>query len=125
MEIKGKVIEKMDFETGISGTGKAYKKQYIVIETLETYPKKVNICFFGDKTDALSNVYTGAVVNVSINLESREWNGKWYTEVNGWKLSMEAGESPQMKQAAASADFVNNLAPEEPDFETAGDDMPF
>jgi hypothetical protein len=120
MEIKGKVIQKFGLETGTNTKGKDYKKQYILIETLETYPKKVYICFFGDKIDALSNVYVGAIVNVSINIESREYNGKYYTEINGWKLDMEKIEAPQPQQTAPenyANDFVNE--------EQANDDLPF
>lgn len=117
MEIKGKVLQKFELESGITKTGKDYKKQYLLIETQETYPKKVYISFFGDKTDALSNVYPGAIVTVQINVESREYNGKWYTDVQGWKLDMEASQqsTPQPQQAAP--EFISD--------EQFNDDLPF
>ena len=118
LEINGKVIQKQSLESGTTSTGKSYKKQYLLIETLETYPKKVNICFFGEKVDELSNVYNGAVVTVSINIESREYNGRYYTEVNGWKVKMES--APEPKQAPQQA-----ANPLEPEFEEFDDNMPF
>lgn len=120
MEIKGKVIEKMDLESGISGTGKAYKKQYLLIETQETYPKKVNICFFGDKTDALSNVYQGAIVTVSVSIESKQFKERWYTEVNGWKVNMESAPQPQPE---TKEELIDNLA--EQFAGEQADDLPF
>lgn len=123
MEVTGKVLQKFPIESGTSKNGKGWKKQHILIETLETYPKKIYLSFFGDKIDAISNVYVGAKVTVSINIESREYNGKYYTEVSGWKLEMEANQpaqSPQMDQANASADFISNLGADE-----QGDDLPF
>ena len=118
MEIKGKVIQKFGIESGTNASGKQWKKQNILIETIETYPKKVYISFMGDKIDELSNVYPGAIVEVSVNVESREFNGKWYTNINGWKLKMET-EEQQKKQQTPEPKFP------EP-FEDQGiDDMPF
>jgi len=127
MEIKGKVILKTGLETGTTKTGNSYKKQFILIETQETYPKKVYIQFWGDKTDALSNVYIGAIVTVSVNIESREFNGKYYTNIDCWKLYMEASEAAP---AQTKEDYfqtlgsivapVNNFADD-----GQGDDLPF
>lgn len=114
MEIKGKLIQKLGLETGVSASGKDWKKQSIVIETIETYPKKVYISFMGDKVDELSNVYPGVTVTVSVNIESREFNGKWYTQINGWKLKMEAA-TQQTPQPTSEPEFP----------ESFDDDMPF
>ena len=118
MEIKGTVILKTGLETGTTKTGNSYKKQFILIETQETYPKKVYIQFWGDKTDALSNVYVGAIVTVSINIESREFNGKYYTDVSGWKVNMES--APQPQPAQTKEEFFNELAAD-----VQGEDLPF
>lgn len=93
MEIKGQFIQKLSEESGVSANGKAWRKQAAIIETIETYPKKVCLSFFGDKVDHLSNVYPGAKVTASVNIESREFNGKWYTNIDCWKLTMEASEA--------------------------------
>ena len=119
MEIKGKVILKTGLETGTTTKGNSYKKQFILIETQETYPKKVYIQFWGDKTDALSNVYVGAIVTASVNIESREFNGKYYTDVSGWKVNMESAPQPQ-QPAQTKEDFFNELAND-----GQGDDLPF
>ena len=123
MEIKGTVIQKLGLETGTSGTGKAWQKQSAIIETIETYPKKVCLTFMGDKVNELSNVYPGAKVTASINIESREFNGKWYTDVKCWKVVMEASEPAQTKE-----EYVNQLADEVSNpmiDDTVSDDLPF
>ena len=122
MEIKGTVILKTGLETGTTKTGNSYKKQFILIETQETYPKKVYIQFWGDKTDALSNVYVGAIVTVSVNIESREFNGKYYTDVSGWKVNMESAPQPEQVSAPAQTkeEFFNELADD-----GQGEDLPF
>lgn len=128
MEIKGTVILKTGLETGTTKTGNSYKKQFILIETQETYPKKVYIQFWGDKTDALSNVYVGAIVTVSINIESREFNGKYYTDVSGWKVNMES--APQPEPAQTKEDYLKTLGGAlAPDNDLAddgqGEDLPY
>ena len=119
MEIRGKVIQKFGLESGTTKTGKDYKKQHILIETIETYPKKVFIEFFGAKVDELSNVYPGATVTVSINIESRAWNDKWFTTVSGWKVAMEsAAAAPQ--QAQPEPEFPESFIDDVTD-----EDLPF
>ena len=98
MEIKGTVIQKLGLETGTKKSGDKFQKQSAIIETIETYPKKVCLTFMGDKVNELSNVYPGAKVTASINIESREFNGKWYTDVKCWKVVMESSEPAQQQQ---------------------------
>ena len=106
MEIKGTVIQKLGLETGTKKSGDKFQKQSAIIETIETYPKKVCLTFMGDKVNELSNVYPGAKVTASINIESREFNGKWYTDVKCWKVVMEASEPAQ--QAEEFEDFTDD-----------------
>lgn len=85
LEISGKIIQKLNLQEGNSGRG-PWKKQEAVIETMDTYPKKVCISFWGEKVDDLEKYQVGASVKCSINIESREYNGKWYTDVRAWRL---------------------------------------
>lgn len=93
MEIIGRLIQKLPLQSGIGRTGNSWQKQEFVIETDEQYPKKVCANLWGDKTDALSAINIGDVVKVSFHLESREFNGKWYTDVKAWKIEA-ATEAP-------------------------------
>ena len=89
MDIKGKLISKLERETGVSKTGKTWEKQSILVEQ----------SFFGDKIKSLRDIEEGSDVNVSINLSSREYNGKYYHNIDGWfiaKLGQETvGEIPE------------------------------
>ena len=122
MEIKGQFIQKLSEESGISASGKAWRKQAAIIETIETYPKKVCLSFFGDKVDHLSNIYPGAKVTASVNIESREFNGKWYTNIDCWKLTMEASETKEdyFQTLGSIVAPVNNFADDGQD-----KDLPF
>jgi len=87
MEIKGTVTHHMAEQFGTSKAGKAWSKGGFVIETTDTqYPKSVALETFGDKVE-LPGI--GAVVTAHINLESREWNGKWYSNIQCWKVDID------------------------------------
>jgi hypothetical protein len=88
MEITGKLMTKLDKETGVSKSGKAWEKQSIVVEQAGTdYNKEVVVCFFGDKIKSLRDIEVGSDVSVSINLSSREYNGKYYHNIDGWFIA--------------------------------------
>jgi hypothetical protein len=70
-----------------------FKKREIVIETDEKYPQSVPIEFVQDKTELLDGLNEGDSVAVSYNLRGREWNGKYYVNVQGWKLE-KTGSAP-------------------------------
>lgn len=70
-----------------SGMGKkgAWKKQEFILETEAQFPKKVCLSIWGDKVDQY-NVSVGDQLTVAVDLESREYNGRWYTEARAWKI---------------------------------------
>ena len=93
MEITGKLIKKLDVESGISKAGKEWQKQSILVEQSGEYNKEVVISFFGDKMKSIRDVEEGSEVNVSINLSSREFNGKYYHNIDGWFCSVKGKET--------------------------------
>ncbi len=78
MELKGKVIQILPTQTGMGKKGQ-WKKLEFIVETQAQYPKKVCLSAWGDKIDQF-NLVAGEMVSVSVDLESREYNGRWYTE---------------------------------------------
>ncbi|MDA3890791.1 MAG: DUF3127 domain-containing protein [Salinivirgaceae bacterium] len=124
MEITGKIIEILPAQTGSSSRGE-WKRQDFIIETQDQYPKKVCVENFNDKVD-LGMFSVGATVTVSINIESREYNGKWYTGVKAWKASVGGSTS-----GSGSTESANNATPPPvgdvppPSEEVGSDDLPF
>lgn len=84
MEIEGKIIVALPEVSGTSQKGNAWKKREYVLETQETYPKKVHFDFFGERADQYP-LAVGDQVKLSFDIESREYNGRWYTSIRGWK----------------------------------------
>ena len=83
MEITGKVVIIGQIESvGQNG----FTKRLVVVETNEQYPQKLPIDFVKDKTSLLDGFRIGQEVKVQINLRGSEHNGKWYSQIQGWKI---------------------------------------
>lgn len=85
LEITGRVSQILQEVTGQGRNGE-WKKQEFILETEEQYPKKVCIEAWGDKSDIVKGLNQGEKVTASINVESREFNGRWYTNVRAWRI---------------------------------------
>lgn len=120
MDIKCKLLDKLAVQSGTSARG-AWSKQDFIVETLEQYPRKICMNVWGqDKVNELQGYNPGEMLTVSINIESREFNGRWYTDVRAWKIQREGAAEPQM---APQADPFMNVSAS--DAEDDGGDLPF
>lgn len=89
-----KIIKRMDFQarviqfigetTGVSKAGNPWKKKEWVVETFGNYPKKIKVQCFGDRADSI-NLEQGKDYVIYVDLESREFNGRWYTDVSVYR----------------------------------------
>lgn len=84
MYIQGKVIKVFDIQTGESPRG-SWRKREFILETFAKIPKKICIVIKGEPADTIQ-IQTGDNIKVSVDIESREYKEKWYTEVRGWKV---------------------------------------
>jgi hypothetical protein len=131
MEIIGKLIQKLPMQSGISKTGNSWQKQEFVIETMEQYHRKICANLWGDKTAGLETLNIDDKVVMSFDLESREFQGKWYTDVKAWKVEPVAANPQQPTSQAQTSDPTAAPANELPqEFDTftdegGGDDLPF
>lgn len=85
LTIKGRVVQSLGVQSGISKAGKAWSKASVLVETAENpqYPKRVVISNMKN-AEAFSKLAAGTEVTFKIEIESREYNGRWYTEVSCW-----------------------------------------
>ena len=86
MELQGKVIQFLGETSGTSKAGNPWKKKEWVVETFSQYPRRVKIQCFGDRADSI-NLEVGKDYTLSIDLESREFNGRWYTDVSVFRAA--------------------------------------
>jgi hypothetical protein len=91
MEINGRIIELLPEKSGESARG-PWRKQEYVLETEGQYPKKICFMVWSEKIDEFA-IKEGEKLSVSIDLESREYNGRWYTDVKAWQVSRADAEA--------------------------------
>lgn len=85
MEISGTVVKVLPPTSGTSQSGKDWTKQTFVIEFTEgNYDKQ--LAFDTLKPEILKGIGEGSAVDVKFNIESREYNGKYYTNCNAWAV---------------------------------------
>lgn len=113
MQVSAKLIQLLPLQTGTGRNGQ-WKKQDIIVETDGQYPKKICISVWGDKINE-SLLKAGNRLKIDFDVESREFNGRWYTDVKAWKVELESASAE-----AAAPDF-------DPDemHSSNEDDLPF
>lgn len=114
-ELTGKI--KLLQETQTFGSG--FQKREIVVTVEEgKYPQDICLEFVQDKINLLDSLSAGQEVTVSFDIRGREYNGRYYNNLQGWKISADttqvASDKPPVSDADVPADFD--------DFE---DDIPF
>jgi len=85
LELTGKVKQVLAEQTGTGKNG-AWARQDFIVETQDQYPRKVCFSAWNDKIGQLKNFREDELVKVSFNIESREFNGRWYTDLRIWKI---------------------------------------
>ena len=88
MEVKGTVKLKLAVESGISKSEKVWKKQTVVVDTGADYNPEIAIQAFGDdKIKDLDKLNIGDSVLIKCNVSSREYNGRYFHNIDGWFFS--------------------------------------
>ncbi len=116
MEIVGKIVQVLPAQEGVSkSTGNPWKIQSYILETLEQYPRKVCFEIFGEDRIKNNPCEIDQIVTVSFDIESREFNGRWYTSIRAWRVQPQAQSAEPMTgnvqtfDAAASQDDGTDL----------------
>ena len=133
MEIIGKVVRLGNLVEGTSARG-PWRKQELIIETEEQYPRTVCLTCWTNQIDEIQKFAPGQTIKAQIEISSREFNGKWYTDVRVWRFDpvgattapvaapTQPVQQPMMHQtppaAAPAQDFY-------PPTEDSVDDLPF
>jgi hypothetical protein len=92
MQLTAKLVQVLPLQKGTGKNGE-WKKQDIIVETDGQYPKKVCVSIWGDKIND-NQLKVGNSLNISFDVESREYNGRWYTDVKAWKVELAGGGGP-------------------------------
>ena len=114
MQLSAKLIQILPLQSGTGKNGQ-WKKQDMIVETDGQYPKKICISVWGDKINE-DQLKVGNRLKIDFDVESREYNGRWYTDVKAWKIEVEGGSN---EAADNNQTFIDSSD------EYREDDLPF
>jgi hypothetical protein len=86
MQITAKLIQVLPMQTGKGKNGDWYKQE-VILETDDQYPKKICITIWGDKIKEAA-LQLGNVLKIDFDIESREYNNRWFTDLKAWKVEL-------------------------------------
>jgi hypothetical protein len=89
LELSGKLIKKLEVQSGTGDRGQ-WSRQSIVIEVPGQYTRTVCLSLWNEQVNEAAHYNIGDLLKVSFDLQSREFNGKWYTDVRPWRMEREA-----------------------------------
>lgn len=129
MELQGKVIAVLPARSGVSARGE-WKSQSFVIETHDSFPRKMVFDVFGEERLTRFNIQLGQEVNVSFDIDAHEYNGRWFNNIHAFDIRLvdpntvsaapAAQAAPAAPQQPANAPF-----PPQPEQSNSDDDLPF
>ena len=130
MEFEGTVFRIMPATSGQSARG-AWQRQEVIFDmkSQSQYPRKVCVTFF-NKSEEVARLTVGAEYTVSIDVESREYNGKWYTDVRAWRIVPKEQTPPTPASGVNPPAYAAPMPTEEPAYARSSaaqeiDDLPF
>jgi len=115
MQLTAKLTQLLPLQTGTGKNGQ-WKKQEFIVETEGQFPKKVCVSIWGDKIND-SQLQIGNHLKIDFDIESREYNGRWYTDVKAWKIEL-AGAGGQTVPGGPGNEGMGNANDD-------GDGLPF
>ena len=129
MELQGKVIAVLPARSGVSARGE-WKSQSFVIETHDSFPRKMVFDVFGEERLTRFNIQLSQEVNVSFDIDAHEYNGRWFNNIRAFDVRLvdpntvsaapAAQAAPAAPQQPANAPF-----PPQPEQSNSDDDLPF
>ena len=129
MELQGKVIAVLPARSGVSARGE-WKSQSFVIETHDSFPRKMVFDVFGEERLTRFTILLGQEVNVSFDIDAHEYNGRWFNNIRAFDVRLvdpntvsaapAAQAAPAAPQQPANAPF-----PPQPEQSNSDDDLPF
>jgi hypothetical protein len=121
-EIEGRLVVKYDTQKKTE----TFSTREFVIETLETYPQFIKFQMTQDKCALLDDYAENSMVKVNFDIRGREWQGKYLTNLNAWRLEkVGSNAAPTAEAMPVDEAFGGNFPSLEDEPQNGGDDLPF
>jgi len=136
LEIEGTLAQKLPVQSGNSARGPWAKQEFILEYPDGNFTAKACFTAWGqDKVQDLGKYQVGDKVKVSFNLKSREYNGRWYNDLQIWKIAPAGAQpaapaqpAPQARSFAQAPAYQQAPAPtleDMPADSEGAEDLPF
>ena len=128
LELEGTIRQKMGVQSGTSARGPWAKQEFVVDFPDGNFTSQACFTAWGqDKVQELDKYQVGDRVKVSFNLKSREFNGRWYNDLQIWRIAPAGAVQPAAPAPTPAAPAPVAPAPTLDDMpgEDAQDDLPF
>lgn len=112
MELTGSLLKKLPVRSGVSPKGEWQKQEFIVEYQDGNFPKKVCFNVWGDKVSDLESFNEGDKLKVFFNIESREYNERWYTDLRAWRIDRDEATSLPNQDSSTSLQATPDLSQE-------------
>lgn len=123
-EVEGKLIKKYDTE---NKTGSFQAREFVIEVTSGNYPQFVKFQLVQDRCTLIDGYQEGEMIKVHFDLRGREWNGKYFTNLNAWRIdrpsATQSTNAPAQQQSRGAGDFPS--ASDDPGDSGSFDDLPF
>ena len=116
LKVTGRVVEILEEQSG-EGRNGPWRKQEFILETEGDYPSKICLVQWGDDIEKFG-VTEGEKLSAHIDIRSREYNGRWYTDVKAWRVERESEAKSTGDVPAGSPPAIDVPPP-------GDDDLPF
>ncbi len=110
-DVVGVLTQKLPTQSGTSAKGNAWERTDIILSLDSNGNFPINLCIelFGERAHIADNIPLNSRVRVGINLSSREFNGRWFSSIRGWRIELDNGMQPQMQQPMGPAAMPNAM----------------
>lgn len=124
MKINGTIKKILSPISGTSARGE-WIKQEVIITYGQEYPKDACVSFWGDSAHAIAMHPVGSGIEVEVNIESREHNDRWFTEVRAWRFAVDSDNTQPSNLDAEYPSATGNERPSASKTEEDDSDLPF
>ena len=121
-EIQGKLHKVFPSE---NKSGSFQAREFVIEVESGQYSQFVKFQLTQDRCDLIDSYSEGEEIQVSFDLRGREWDGKYFTNLNAWRLNRPSSTEKADSPKPSVQDEVLVTSDTEKNFTDQFDDLPF
>lgn len=93
------IVGAVHLKTDKQQVSEKFAKRELVVDTGGTYPQLIPVTFTQDRCSLIDDIQQGQRVSIECSVRGREYNGKYYCSIEGWRVNTTAAQQPEVHQA--------------------------